>query len=79
MTAIPAEVFGLAGRGTLKKGNFADIVLFDPETVIDRADFDNPVCPADGIEMVFVNGACVYADGEATGRRPGRALRRGQG
>jgi len=76
MTGLPAETFGLAARGTLKEGNFADLTLFDPETIIDSASFDNPQHPADGIEMVFVNGECIYQFGESTGKRPGRTLRR---
>ena len=76
MTGLPAKAFGLAARGTLKEGNFADLTLFDPETIIDSASFDNPQQPADGIEMVFVNGECIYQFGESTGKRPGRTLRR---
>ena len=76
MTGLPAANFGLEERGELKPGNFADLVLFDPETVIDCASFEAPTRPADGIEQVYVNGTCIYADGESTGARPGRALRR---
>ena len=76
MTGLPAKAFGLTARGTLKEGNFADLTLFDPETIIDSASFDNPQQPADGIEMVFVNGECIYQFGESTGKRPGRTLRR---
>ena len=76
MTGLPAAVFGLAGRGTVREGNHADLVVFDADTVIDRADFENPTTPADGIEAVFVNGQAVWRDGAATGARPGTALRR---
>ena len=79
MTGLPAANFGLDERGVLAAGNFADLVLFDPETVIDCANFEAPTQAADGIEQVFVNGTCIYADGESTGARPGRALRRNSG
>lgn len=75
MTGLPAARFGLADRGVLRVGAWADLVLFDPERVIDRATFDEPTLPAAGIEQVFVNGRCVWRDGVATGERPGRALR----
>lgn len=76
MTGLPAGVFGLRGRGVLKTGAFADITIFDPDTVIDRADFADPAAPAAGIDAVFVNGEAVMRDGSATGARPGKALRR---
>ena len=77
MTAYPAERFGLKDRGTVREGAFADLVLFDPKTVLDRASFENPKQPADGIALVMVNGRVVWQDGQHTGARPGRALRRG--
>lgn len=76
MTALPADTFGLKDRGRLKPGAWADLVLFDPATVIDRASFDNPIQLSAGIELVAVNGEIVWQDGAATGARPGRALRR---
>ncbi len=76
MSGLPAKVFGLAGRGELREGNYADLVVFDPETVIDRADFHRPTEPAAGIEAVYVNGEAVWRDGATTGARPGRVLRR---
>ena len=77
MTGVAAEVFGLTDRGVLREGAAADLVLFDPETVIDRADYDDPKQPAAGIRQVIVAGQPVW-DGEAwTGKRPGRFLRRG--
>ena len=77
MTGLTAEVFDLAGRGVIALGNQADLVLFDPETVIDRADFDDPMQPAAGIRQVIVAGRTVW-DGESwTGARPGRFLPRG--
>jgi N-acyl-D-amino-acid deacylase len=69
MTALPAAQFGLTDRGVLREGAYADLVLFDPETIADTATFEQPKTPAAGI-------ACVTVDGAATGERPGRALRR---
>ncbi|MBI3516386.1 MAG: D-aminoacylase [Proteobacteria bacterium] len=76
MTGLTAGYFGLRDRGVLRVGAFADVVLFDPATVIDRATFQAPTQPAAGIELVLVNGKPVWRDGAATGARPGRALRR---
>jgi N-acyl-D-amino-acid deacylase len=76
MTGRPAAVFGLTGRGVLEIGNFADITIFDPDTVIDRADFGDPTAPAAGIDAVFVNGDAAMRNGAATGSRSGKALRR---
>lgn len=76
MTALPAAQFGLAGRGVLQQGAFADLVLFDPATIADRATFAEPRLPATGIELVMVNGRAVWRDGAPTGNRPGRVLRR---
>ena len=76
MTGLTAATFGLRDRGVLRVGAFADLVLFDPATVIDRATFEAPTRPAAGIELVLVNGRPVWRDGAPTGERPGRALRR---
>jgi N-acyl-D-amino-acid deacylase len=76
MTGLPAAVFGLTGRSVLAPGNFADLVIFDPDTVRDRAEFDCPTEPAAGIEAVYVNGQAIVKNGAATGARPGKALRR---
>ncbi len=76
MSGKPAAVFGLKERGEIKEGNFADLTVFDPRTILDRADFDHPMEPAAGIEAVFTNGQAVWRDGAATGARPGRALKR---
>jgi N-acyl-D-amino-acid deacylase len=76
MTGLPARRFGLAGRGRLAPGAYADITVFDPATIIDRATFEAPKTPAAGIHLVLVNGEAVWRDGAATGARPGRALRR---
>ena len=78
MTGLPAARFGLTGRGAVAAGAYADVTVFDPATVIDRATFEQPTTPAAGIEHVFVNGRPVWAEGKPTGDRPGRALRRQQ-
>ncbi len=78
MTSLPAERFGLTGRGRLKQGYAADLVLFDPKTVKDRATFEQPKQISAGIDAVWVNGTAVWCNGKSTGARPGRALRRQQ-
>jgi N-acyl-D-amino-acid deacylase len=78
MTSLPAATFGFADRGVVKLGAFADLVLFDPDTVIDTATFERPVQAAQGIQLVLVNGVPVWRDGASTGARPGRVLRRQQ-
>ena len=75
MTSLTAETFGLKDRGALREGAWADLVLFDPATIIDAATFETPSKPATGIAQVFVNGRCVWRDGGSTGARPGVALR----
>jgi len=79
MTALAADHVGLRDRGRLVPGAFADLVLFDPATVADRATTDEPHALATGIERVWVNGAVVYAAGRTTGARPGSVLRRAAG
>jgi N-acyl-D-amino-acid deacylase len=76
MTALPAAVFGLEGRGRLAPGAYADLVVFDPEEVVDLATFEAPLQAAAGIELVMVAGVPVWRDGAVTGERPGRVLRR---
>jgi N-acyl-D-amino-acid deacylase len=78
MTGLSASRFGLTGRGILVAGAYADITVFDPDTVTDRATFEAPTTPAAGIEHVLVNGRLVWTDGKPTGEHPGRALRRQQ-
>lgn len=77
MTGLTASRFGLANCGLVKEGYQADLVLFDPETIIDRATFSDPIQPASGIEGVWVNGVLSYHQGQATGQRAGRWLPRG--
>lgn len=76
MTALPADRFGLAGRGRLTAGAIADIVLFDPATVADRATFEEPHAFAQGVELVVVGGRVAWSEA-GDGERAGRALRRG--
>ena len=76
MTGLPARRFSLAGRGLVREGHFADLVLFDPETVRDTATFVDPIRPAEGITSVWVNGMLSYHHKSATGRRAGRFLPR---
>ncbi len=74
LTAFPAENLGLDRRGRLVPGHFADVVVFDPAQVADRATFENPQQYAVGVRHVLVNGVVVLRDGEHTGALPGRAL-----
>ncbi|HEV2366126.1 MAG TPA: D-aminoacylase [Caulobacteraceae bacterium] len=76
MTGMPAAKFGLAGRGRLERGAFADLCLFDPKTIVDRGTFEDPKQTPAGIAMVLVNGKAVVRDSAATAERPGRPLRR---
>jgi N-acyl-D-amino-acid deacylase len=76
MTTLSAEHVGIAKRGSLTPGFFADLVLFDPDRIADRATFEAPQAPAVGVRTVWVNGQIVFEAGAATGRYPGRALRR---
>lgn len=77
MTGRTAGVFGLADRGVLRPGAFADLVLFDPATVRDAADFDDPTRPAEGILETWVNGQSAYVSGPgATPARAGRLVTR---
>ncbi len=76
MTGLAADHLGLADRGTLAPGNAADLVWFDPARVIDRATTADPRALSDGILGVWVAGERVYEHGRATGRLPGRVLRR---
>jgi len=75
-TSLPAQRLGLSDRGCLKAGNYADIVLFDPERISETGDWLEPARTPTGIEQVFVNGQIVYENGQHTGARPGGVLRR---
>ncbi len=76
MTGLTARTFGLAGRGAVKEGFAADLVLFDDASIDDAATFEKPVAPAKGIDTVIVNGEPVWHDGQPTGARPGQVLTR---
>lgn len=76
MTGLSAARYGLAGRGLIREGHHADLVLFDPATVKDRASFALPAQAAAGIEAVWVNGTLSFHQGQATGERAGRWLPR---
>lgn len=75
MTSFPARRFKLNDRGLIRRGYKADLVLFDPNQIIDRATFPQPQLTAEGVKRVFVNGVEVWADGRVTGTFPGAALR----
>jgi N-acyl-D-amino-acid deacylase len=76
MTSMPAQRFGLAGRGRIAEGYAADLVLFDPGRVCDTATFADPIRPARGIQAVWVNGVLSYTAQGLTGKRAGRFLPR---
>jgi len=74
MTSVAAERFGLAGRGVVREGAHADLVLFDAQRVVDRATFADPHEYPEGIPTVLVNGTIVLDGGQHTGALPGRVL-----
>jgi N-acyl-D-amino-acid deacylase len=76
MSGLPAQRFGLEDRGTIGVGKAADLVLFNPDTVADRATWHEPRLSPVGVDWVFVNGKTVIRDGTPTGQRPGRVLHR---
>ncbi len=76
MTSLPAQRFGIPDRGILKPGMRADITVFNPETIIDTATYDNPIQFPRGIQYVIVNGRVTIKAGERTGARAGEVLRR---
>ena len=75
MTALPAKRMGLTDRGTLAVGNYADITIFDPVTIIDKADFQNPHQYPEGISYVIINGQIVVQKGQYFDVRAGKVLR----
>jgi N-acyl-D-amino-acid deacylase len=77
MTSLPANTFHCRGRGELKEGNWADVVVFDAEKVRDLAEYKDPHHYPVGIPYVIVNGVVVINNGEHTGRKAGMALRNG--
>jgi len=76
MTGLSAKNVGIADRGTIRPGAYADLVLFDPATVADRSTFEEPSALSVGIDRVWVNGVAVWQDGKATGAYPGRGVTR---
>ncbi|HZI57045.1 MAG TPA: D-aminoacylase [Verrucomicrobiae bacterium] len=74
-SALPAQKMHLADRGVLKAGMWADVVIFDPQTITDRATFENPNQLSEGMKYVLVNGVPVIEDGKATNALPGKVLR----
>jgi N-acyl-D-amino-acid deacylase len=79
MTGLTAKTFGLKDRGVLREGAYADLCVFDAGTVDEAATFARPIQPAKGIDTVIVNGAITWRNGQPTGARPGRVLRRAPG
>ena len=77
MSLLSARHMGIRDRGVIRAGAFADLVLFDPETVIDRARIGKRGVPSTGIEMVWVNGELAVENGETTGAQSGVVIRRG--
>jgi len=78
MTSLVATNLGIADRGLLRSGYYADVNVFDPQTITARATYENPHQYAVGVAHVFVNGVQVLRDGEHTGAKPGRVVRRGR-
>ncbi len=78
MTSLTAQRLSIRDRGLLVEGYFADIAIFDPDTIIDKATFEQPHQYAIGVDTVLVNGEVVVANGQHTGARPGRVLRMGR-
>ena len=76
MTSLPASKLGIARRGMLREGYFADVAVFDPQAIQDHATFEKPMQYATGVSEVWVNGVEVIRDGEHTGAKPGRVVRR---
>ena len=76
MTTLPASILGLSDRGAIKAGQWADLVLFDPNTVADQATFEDPFQYPVGIDTVLVNGTVVLDEGKHTNARPGKVLQR---
>jgi N-acyl-D-amino-acid deacylase len=78
MTGLPARRFGLEDRGVVREGAAADLVVFDPQTIIDRATYESPNEPAEGVELVIVNGKTAWRAGAPGEDRAGRFLARSQ-
>ena len=75
LSNLPATNLGLRDRGRLAEGQFADVVVFDPATIADKATFEKPHQLSVGMKYVFVNGVTVVRDGKHTGAKPGMIVR----
>jgi len=75
ITGLPAETFGIARRGFIRQGCWADITVFDPDAIIDTATYTDPFSMPEGIRHVFINGVHAFVEGRFTGSRSGRVLR----
>ena len=73
-TSLTADTFGLEGRGRLKPGGFADVVVFDPKTFSARATYEQPTLLSTGVRTLIVNGVVAVDKGEPTGKAAGRAI-----
>jgi dihydroorotase-like cyclic amidohydrolase len=73
---LAAEHVGIKQRGVIAAGNYADLVLFNPDTVIDNATFENSKALSTGIEMVWINGQLIYKNNKSTGKYPGMLIKR---
>jgi N-acyl-D-aspartate/D-glutamate deacylase len=74
MTSLPAQKLRLENRGVLKKGNFADITIFDPKIISDKATIENPYRYSEGVEQVIINGQFALRDGKLTGEMNGEFI-----
>ena len=74
MSGVPAQIIGLQDRGLLKEGMAADITVFDPDTIADKATYENPFQKAEGIEHVLLAGEFAIRNGEQTEKRLGQFL-----
>ena len=75
MTSLPAEILHLENRGRIRIGDYADLVIFNPSRIKDKATFTRPLQYARGVEFLLINGIPVIDDGEATNALPGKVLR----
>jgi N-acyl-D-aspartate/D-glutamate deacylase len=76
-TMLPAQTFGIKGRGQIREGMYADLVIFDPVKMIDKATYENPFQKPEGVHYVLVNGVTAFREGEYTGKLAGRVLTHG--
>ena len=78
VTSFPASILGIPDRGRIEEGCWADMVIFDPEKIADRSNYDIPEAYPEGIPYVFVNGTAVVEEGETVTCTPGKVLRHGK-